>query len=216
METIISTTEDFVKQQLAGDSSGHDWWHIHRVRNLALSIAKQENADLFIVEMAALLHDVGDPKMHGGDTTVAPRLIGNLLSTINLTKQQKEHIMHIIAHMSFGKHLKGEEVQKSIEFQIVQDADRLDAMGAVGIARTFAFGGSKGRLMYHPDIKPNKNLTSEAYHKAEDPTINHFYEKLLKLKDLMNTETAKEIAQDRHEYMEQFLEHFYAEWDGHK
>jgi uncharacterized protein len=217
MLEIISKTTNFVKQQLEGDSSGHDWWHIHRVRNLALTISKNEQGvDIFIVEMAALLHDVGDPKLHGGDTTIAPRIIGNFLNTLNITTEQKEHIMHIIAHISYSKHLKGEEVHKTIEFQIVQDADRLDAIGAIGIARTFSYGGHKGREMHNPNIKPNQNLNTEQYQKAKDPTINHFYEKLLLLKNLMNTTTAKQMAQERHLYMKQYLKRFFSEWDGKK
>jgi uncharacterized protein len=217
MQEIISKTTEFVKQQLAGDSSGHDWWHIHRVKNLALTIAKQETGvKLFIVEMAALLHDVGDPKLHGGDTTIAPKLIGDFFSTLELNPEQVKHIMHIISYMSFSKHLSGTQVEKSLEFQIVQDADRLDAIGAVGIARTFAYGGSKGQPMYDPNIKPNTGLDAKTYHTNKDPTINHFYEKLLLLKDLMNTATAKQMAQERHTYMERYLEQFYEEWDGKK
>ena len=215
---ILNKTEQYVKETLSGEGSGHDWWHIHRVRNLALTLGKEENADLFIVEMAALLHDIGDPKLHGGDTTVAPRLISSKLQELNVDDEEKRHIMYIIAHMSYSKHLQGKDVEKSREFMVVQDADRLDAIGAIGIARCFAYGGNKGRIMYDPEFKPDVNMTAEEYTKGRkgNHTINHFYEKLLLLKDLMNTETAKRMAEERHLFMENYLQQFYEEWDGKK
>ena len=217
MQEIINQTVDFVKQQLEGDSSGHDWWHVYRVWKLAESIAQKEiNSNSLVIQLAALLHDVGDPKFFDGDTTMAPKLIGDFLRTLNISEEDKLHILHITTNLSFSKHLAGKEVEKSIEFQIVQDADRLDAIGAVGIARTFAFGGSRGSSMYDPNIKPHKKLDAKEYHKAQDPTINHFYEKLLLLKDLMNTDTAKMMAEQRHQFMETYLERFYQEWEGKK
>jgi len=215
---ILQKTEQYVKETLSGESSGHDWWHIHRVRTIALTLGREENTDLFIVEMAALLHDIGDPKLHGGDTTIAPRLIGSWLDSVSVQEEDKEKIMHIIAHMSFSKHLQGKEVDKSKEFMIVQDADRLDAIGAVGIARCFSYGGHKGRIMYDPHVKAEDNITAEQYTNGRkgNHTINHFYEKLLLLKKLMNTETAKRMAEERHLFMERYLEQFYEEWDGKK
>ena len=212
---MIRKTETYVRDELWGESSGHDWWHIYRVRQLALHIAKrEEGADLFVVNMASLLHDIGDPKLHEGDTSVAPRLIGGWLDTIDLHHPYREHIMHIIANMSFSKSLEGRDVKKSLEFMIVQDADRLDAVGAVGIARTFAYGGNKNREMYNPHRQPEKHLSAAAYHASDGTTVNHFYEKLLLLKDTMNTETGKKIAEGRHVYMEDFLKRFYEEWEG--
>ena len=211
---MIQETIGFVKNELEGADSGHDWWHVLRVYNLARHIAEEEGADRFIVEMAALLHDVGDPKLHDGDETVAPRLIGGWLDELGLEKDKKDHIMHIIENMSFSKHLDGKKVEKSTEFKVVQDADRIDGIGAIGIARTFAYGGHKGREIYNPDKQFKEGLTKEEYRKANDPTINHFYEKLLKLKELMNTKTGKKIAEGRHEFMELFLKQFYDEWEG--
>ncbi len=217
--TILKKTEEYVRKTLEGEGSGHDWWHIDRVRNLALQIAKEEkDVTLYIVEMAALLHDIGDPKLHQGDTTVAPKLIGSWLDTVNVEDFVKKDVLYITTNLSFSKSLEGKEIQKSKEFMVVQDADRLDAAGAIGIARAFAFGGYKGRIMYDPNVKPNENLTAEEYVGGgkNAPTINHFYEKLLLLKDLMNTETAKKMAEDRHQFMEQYLQQFYAEWKGEK
>ena len=213
-QSILQQTEQYVRKELSGESSGHDWWHIHRVRNLALSIAREEETDLFIVEMAALLHDIGDPKLYDDDTTIAPKLIGSKLDELGVVDPERKSIIYIIGNMSFSKSLEGKEVDKSKEFMVVQDADRLDAIGAVGIARTFAFGGNKNRLIYDPNILPNSNLTPDQYRKAEGHTINHFYEKLFLLKDRMNTDTAKKMAGERHKFMESFLEQFYGEWDG--
>jgi uncharacterized protein len=212
---IIEKTKAYVKNHLEGESSGHDWWHIYRVWKLALHIAQQEEVvDLFIVQIAALLHDIGDPKLHGGDTTVAPRLIGAWLKKVGIVGEDREHIMHIIGHMSFSKHLGGKHVEKSKEFMIVQDADRLDAIGSVGIGRTFAYGGNKGITMHDPTVSVRKKVSAEQYHGTGGSTVNHFYEKLFLLKDLMNTKTAKKMAEQRHQFMENFLSQFYDEWEG--
>jgi len=211
---LIEQTADYVRRTLEGEGSGHDWWHIHRVRNLALVIGKEEKADLYIVEMAALLHDIGDPKQYNGDITIAPKLIGEKLNELDVKEAEKNKIMYIIGNMSFSKHLSCKEVEKSIEFQCVQDADRLDAIGAMGIARCFAYGGHKGRVIYDPAVKPRKKLSSEDYHSTSADTLSHFHEKLLLLKDLMNTKTAKEMAEKRHQFMEHFLNRFHNEWEG--
>jgi len=217
-EEIISQTEEYVKNELFKESTGHDWYHTDRVRNLAKRIAHEEKADIFIVEVAALLHDIGDYKLYNGDEKVARHIISKWLSRFQISDQTTNLIIDIIENLSFAKSLNKLEVEInniSLEAKIVSDADRLDALGAVGIARTFAFGGSFKRVIYDPKIKPRENLTSEEYKKNSDSTtINHFYEKLLKLKDKMYTEVGKKIAIERHSYMEQFLIRFYSEWNG--
>jgi Predicted HD superfamily hydrolase len=212
-ETIILKTIEFVKTTLANAEGGHDWWHIYRVWQLAKHIAVTEKADLFIVELGALLHDIADAKFHGGDESIGPRIAREFLTSAGVTEMVIIHVENIITNISFGG---GNNVQtfKSSELNIVQDADRLDAMGAIGIARTFNYGGFKDREMYNPEIKPNLNMTKEAYRNSTAPTINHFYEKLLLLKDRMNTDTGKSMAAHRHLFMEQFLEEFYGEWNG--
>ncbi|MBM6860479.1 HD domain-containing protein [Clostridium saudiense] len=208
---IIEKTRDFVKEKLYGEGSGHDWFHIERVYKLSKYIGEKENADLFVVEMTALLHDIDDWKFSQGtdtDTTVTEKF----LTSMNISENDINKIISIIKTMSF----KGgvvDSTQNSIEGKVVQDADRLDAIGAIGIARTFAYGGSKGRQIYDPSINPMKFTSLEQVKNEENHTINHFYEKLLKLKDLMNTKTAKEIAEKRHKFMENFLEEFYSEWN---
>ena len=218
-EEILAKTRHFVRQKLEGESSGHDWWHIDRVRNVALSISKEEKADLYIVELAALLHDIADWKFHQGDGTVGPKVAREWLQSLGADEQTISHVCDIIKTISF----KGSGVptpMNSKEGMVVQDADRLDALGAIGIARTFAYGGSKGRAMYDPRHKPQLHQSFEAYKNDKDDkdghTINHFYEKLLLLKDRMNTETGKRLALQRHQYMEQYLEQFYREWEGRK
>lgn len=208
---IIQKTKDFVKEKLYGEGSGHDWFHIERVYNLAKFIGEKENADLFIVEMTALLHDIDDWKFSEG-TDTNTTVTESFLTSINVANDDIYKIISIIKTMSF----KGgvvDSTQSSIEGMVVQDADRLDAIGAIGIARTFAYGGSKGRQIYDPSIKPFKFTSLEQVKNEENHTINHFYEKLLKLKDLMNTKTAKEIAEKRHKFMENFLDEFYSEWN---
>jgi len=209
----IKNTEVFVREKLEGEGSGHDWWHIHRVRNMALSIAKQEKADLFVVELAALLHDIADHKFHNGDETIGPKVAGEWLTSENVESNIIIHIQEIIKDLSF----KGANVatpMKTIEGKIVQDADRLDAIGAIGVARAFAYGGHKNRELHNPEIEPTPHDTFETYKKNTGPTVNHFYEKLFLLKDRMNTKAGRRIAEARHEYMKDFLERFYAEWDG--
>ena len=210
-EALLKETETFVKSVLQGDSSGHDWWHIHRVRKLALMIAKSEGADLFLVELAALLHDVDDWKLAGKEAE--GEKTKKWLQSCGIDNQIIEQICSIIDGVSF----KGAGVNTStnnLECRVLQDADRLDAIGAIGIARTFAYGGSRGRGIYDPGIPPEMHANFENYKKSNAPTINHFYEKLLLLKDQMQTSTGKALAESRHKFMLQFLEQFYAEWNG--
>jgi uncharacterized protein len=210
---IIQKTTDHVRGLLSGEGSGHDWFHIERVRNTALAIARQEHADLFIVELAALLHDVADWKFAGGDHDAGPRAAREWLAALDVAPDVIDHVCGIIAGLSF----KGAGVDtpmNSIEGQCVQDADRLDALGAIGIARAFAYSGHKGRPLYDPAIPPEPHATFEAYKRNTGPTLNHFYEKLLLLKDRMTTLTARRLATARHIYLEQFLDQFLAEWKG--
>ena len=209
-ELIINKTINFVKAELSNNESGHNWWHIYRVWRNALRIAETENVDFLIVELGALLHDIADPKFHDGDEDIAPEKARNFLRTLRLDDKIITHIENIINNVSFkgGNH---KQIFKSPELDVIQDADRLDAIGAVGIARTFNYGGFKNREIYDPEIKPKLNMTKEEYHNNKGHTINHFYEKLLLLKDRMNTETGKKLAAQRHMFMEQFLEQFYSE-----
>lgn len=212
---ILQKTEAHVRQLLEGEGSGHDWWHIHRVRNTALQLAKNEHADLYIVELAALLHDIADHKFHDGDETIGPKVAGEWLLNVGADEATIHHIQQIIKDISF----KGAGVvtpMQSLEGKVVQDADRLDAIGAIGIGRAFAYGGHKNRLMYDPEHAPTQHQSFEAYKTDKGPTINHFYEKLFLLKDRMNTVAAKKMAEDRHRFMHEFVERFYAEWDGEK
>lgn len=205
-ETIL-----FVKNILEKDASGHDWYHIERVHKLAVGLFEKEGGNRFIIEMAALLHDVADEKLNESEEA-GMKKVTDWLESLQVEKEDMDHIVHIIANMSYkGGH--GGKV-KTLEGKIVQDADRLDALGAIGIARTFAYGGAKGRLMYDPAIPPREVMTKEEYRKSNDPSLNHFYEKLLKLKDLMNTAAGKEEAEVRHLYMEQFIEQFMKEWNA--
>ncbi|RLD61815.1 MAG: phosphohydrolase [Bacteroidetes bacterium] len=212
-EAVINKTVDFVKTTLANAEGGHDWWHIYRVWKLSQHIAKTENVDLFVVELGALLHDIADSKFNSGDEKIGPRKAREFLSSIDVKEEIIVHIENIIANISF-KGGKQAQQFKSPELDVIQDADRLDAIGAIGIARTFNYGGYKNRQLYNPDIKPNLNMTKEEYKNSNAPTLNHFYEKLLLLKNLMNTKTGKKIAIHRHEFMLQFLDEFYDEWDG--
>ncbi|GAK76841.1 HD domain protein [Nonlabens ulvanivorans] len=211
---IILSTINFVKEQLSNAEGGHDWFHIERVwKNAKLIAASEENADLFIIELGALLHDIADSKFHDGDDTIGPQVARKFLEEQNLSEDTILHVENIIKYISFkGGHQ--EQKFKSKELDIIQDADRLDALGAIGIARTFNYGGFKNRTIHNPDIKPDLNMTVEQYKKSTAPTLNHFYEKLLLLKDRMNTSTGKQLAQERHDYMEGFLNQFYAEWNG--
>lgn len=212
-QDIISKTITFVKEQLNNAEGGHDWFHIERVYKNALLIAKGETCNPIIVQLGSLLHDIADSKFHDGDESVGPNIARAFLESEKVDESVIDHVIKIIENISF----KGGNTEKkfsSIELDIVQDADRLDAIGAIGIARTFNYGGFKNRALYDPEIAPNTNMTPEEYKKSQAPTINHFYEKLLLLKDKMNTPTAKKIAQKRHRYMEGFLAQFYAEWEG--
>ena len=206
----IAETENHVKAIFENEGSGHDWWHIHRVRNLALKIAEIEGGNRFIIEMAALLHDIDDWKINGDMQTSQAEL---WLKRMKISEIEAEGILKIIDQVSF-KGAGVETVATSIEAKIVQDADRLDAVGAIGIARTFAYGGNKGRPIYLPEIKPELHDDFECYKKTTAPTINHFYEKLLLLKNRLNTPTAIELAEKRHIFMEQFLEQFFLEWNA--
>jgi len=210
---IITNTIAFVKQQLANAEGGHDWFHIESVYKNALLIAKNENVDVFTVQLGALLHDIADSKFHNGDETVGPKIAREFLQKQNVDSSVIEHVINIIENISFKG---GNEIQKfqSLELDVVQDADRLDAIGAIGIARCFNYGGFKNREIYNPDIQPNLNMNKAEYKTSNAPSINHFYEKLLILKDKMNTETGKALAEKRHAFMEIFLQQFYNEWDG--
>ncbi len=212
-EEVISKAIDFVKERLSGAEGGHDWFHTQRVFKTSQSIAKEENVDFLIVSLGALLHDIADSKFHNGDETVGPRIAREFLQDLQVKKEIIDHVVLIIENISF----KGGNVDqkfKSLELDVIQDADRLDAIGAIGIARCFNYGGFKNRLLYDPSIPPNLNMTKQEYKNTTAPTINHFYEKLLLLKDRMNTKTGKKLAQQRHTFMEQFLDQFYKEWEG--
>jgi uncharacterized protein len=212
---LIDKTILFVKEKLENAEGGHDWFHIERVFKNALLISKNEVCDVTVVKLGALLHDIADSKFHDGDETVGPRIAREFLESENVDEEIITHVVNIIENISY----KGGNFEKkfsSIELDVVQDADRLDAIGAIGIARTFNYGGFKNRALYDPNIAPNSSMTKEEYKKNDSPTLNHFYEKLLLLKDKMNTQTGKQIAQERHRYMEGFLAQFYAEWEGEK
>ena len=212
MKNHITLTINFVKEKLEGAEAGHDWFHIERVWKLSKKIAEKEGGNLEVIELSALLHDIADPKFHNGDETLALKISQNFLEEIQVDAELIEQVLFVIKNISFKNRAEAPE-NPPLELQIVQDADRLDAIGAIGIARTFNFGGFKNNLMYHPEIKPNLDMNKEEYKKSNGTTINHFYEKLLLLKDLMNTETAKKIASERHNFMLQFLDEFYKEWN---
>ncbi len=214
-KAIIHQTEQFVKETLADAEGGHDWWHIYRVWKTSKKIAETEDVDLFIVELAALLHDIADPKFNDGNEDIGPKTASDFLKTQTVSDEEIEHLVHIIKNMSFKNSL-GKVDFHSPEMAVVQDADRLDAIGAIGIARAFNYGGFKNRSIYNPEEKPKLNMSKEEYKKGDSPTINHFYEKLLLLKDKMNTASGKLMAQERHQYMKDFLEQFYGEWEGRR
>lgn len=212
---LINKTILFVKEKLDNAEGGHDWFHIERVYKNALLIARDEDCDELVVKLGALLHDIADSKFHDGDESVGPRLAREFLEGENAPEETIAHVVNIIENISY----KGGNFEKkfsSIELDIVQDADRLDAIGAIGIARAFNYGGFKNRALYDPKIAPNTSMTKEEYKNNAAPTINHFYEKLLLLKDKMNTKAGKQIAQERHRHMEAFLSQFYAEWEGER
>jgi uncharacterized protein len=212
-EAVLKKTEEYIRNKFSGEGSGHDWWHIYRVRNIAVRIAEGENSNLFVVQLAALLHDIADWKFNDGDFNAGPELAREWLEKLQVGEEIISQVCEIIKGVSF----KGAGVTAKMtttEGMIVQDADRLDAIGAIGIARTFAYGGHRGQEIYNPDVRPEWHDSFEEYKNCTGSTINHFYEKLLLLKDLMTTETARKIAMERHRYMEQFLDRFYKEWDG--
>ena len=215
MQEIIDKTAAFVKDRLQNAESGHDWWHILRVWNNTKLILQSEEADRLTCELTALLHDIADSKFHNGDESIGPRIAGEFLQSIGVAAPIVEHVQLIIQNMSYKASL-GNIQFHSKELEIVQDADRLDAIGAIGIARAFNYGGFKNREMYNPDIPFEKDLDKEAYKNSTAPTINHFYEKLLLLKDKMNTPAARKIADERHLFMESYLQQFYSEWNGSK
>ncbi len=212
-ENIIETTAAFVKDTLQNAEGGHDWWHIYRVWKTAKTIAAGEHVDIFVVELGALLHDIADSKFHNGDETIGPKKAREFLESLHIDERTILHVENIIKNISF-KGGKEKQIFTSIELNVVQDADRLDALGAIGIARAFNYGGFKNRKIYDPTIKPNLSKTKEEYKNTTDPTINHFYEKLFLLKDKMNTKTGQSIAKQRHDFMTNFVEQFYDEWEG--
>lgn len=212
-KNLITKTELFVRETLKNSESGHNWFHIERVWKNAKHIGQAENVNMLIVQLAALLHDIADSKFHNGDETIGPRMAQKFLEEQEVDNEMIDHVVKIIENMSFrSAYDKPSFISK--ELQVVQDADRLDAIGAIGIARAFHFGGYKNREIYDPKVPPDLNMTKEAYKKSTAPTINHFYEKLLLLKDKMNTITGKQMAEERHVFMEKYLQQFYAEWNG--
>ena len=211
-QNIIQNTVAFVKEKLDGAEAGHDWFHIERVWKLSKKIAAAETCNLEVVELSALLHDIADPKFHEGDETLALKISQEFLERQNVSGEIIDQVLFIIKNISFKNRGEVPDVLP-IELQIVQDADRIDAIGAIGIARTFNYGGFKNNLMYHPEIQPKLNMTKEEYKKSTGTTINHFYEKLLLLKDLMNTDIGKKLAEERHDFMLNFLDQFSREWN---
>jgi len=215
MQSVIISTINFVKKTLENAETGHDWFHIERVYKMALNINEQEQGDELTVSLAALLHDIADPKFNNGDEEIGPNKAEAYLKSIGIDPKIITHVKLIIQNMSF-KNSFDQNGFTSQEMQIVQDADRLDAIGAIGIARAFTYGGFKNRVLYDPEIKPESHHTKESYKNTSAPTINHFYEKLFLLKEMMNTKAGKTIAAERHKFMETYLEQFYAEWAGQK
>jgi uncharacterized protein len=207
LETIAARVQD----KLHDDCSGHDWWHVARVRNLAVRLAEHEGADVYIVELAALMHDVSDYKLNGGDHEEGARIARIWLLELGETNVYAEKVAEIVAGVSF-KGAGCNVGMSSIEGMVVQDADRLDAMGAIGIARAFAYGASAGQPMFDPGLAPCFHATPAEYFARNGTTINHFYEKLLLLKERMNTVSARLLAEDRHQILEKFLRDFHAEW----
>ncbi|MEM1001915.1 MAG: HD domain-containing protein [Bacteroidota bacterium] len=214
MDNLVNNTKAFVQTVLKNAEGGHDWLHTLRVYNNAVRIASTEPVDLLVIELAALLHDIADSKFHNGDESIGPKMAREFLFSQNTDSQVIEHVVNIIQHMSFKNSLEDQLEFTSKELEVLQDADRLDAIGAIGIARCFNYGGFKNRSLYHPDQQPKLNMSKEEYKSSDSPTINHFYEKLLLLKDQMNTPTAKRIAEGRHQFLLQYLDQFYKEWEG--
>lgn len=212
MKSTIDNTVEFVKEKLEGAEAGHDWFHIERVWKLSRKIAETENCNKDVVELSALLHDIADPKFHNGDETIAPKISREFLTNQNVPDEIIDQVLFVIENISF-KNRDQAPADPPIELQIVQDADRIDAIGAIGIARTFNFGGFKNNPMYDPATQPDLKMSKEQYKKSNGTTINHFYEKLLLLKGLMNTAHGKKMAEERHNYMLNFLDQFYKEWN---
>lgn len=215
-DALIEATKTYIKQELSHAEGGHDWFHVLRVFKNARLIAEKENVNALVVALGALLHDIADSKFYDGDDTIGPKKAREFLLTHNVDSVVIEHVVKIIENISFSSNIDIKEPFESLELAVIQDADRLDALGAIGIARTFNYGGFKNRAIYNPDKKPNLNMSKAEYKASDAPTINHFYEKLLLLKDKMNTKTGKQIAEARHDYMVSFLDQFYAEWHGER
>jgi len=212
---LVEKTISFVKETLYGAEAGHDWFHTQRVFRNALLLAKDEDVDVLVVSLGALLHDIADAKFHDGDETVGPKMAKEFLGSIPVEDHIIKEVITIIKHISYKNSLsKKDRNPPSIELQVVQDADRLDAIGAIGIARAFHYGGFKNRTLYDPEIPPNLEMSKKEYKNSKSPTLNHFYEKLLLLKDKMNTASGKKIAEERHLFLLKYLEHFYEEWNG--
>jgi len=213
---LVEKTIDFIKETLENAEGGHDWYHTQRVFKNTLLIAKDEEVDVLVVSLGALLHDVADAKFHKGDERIGPRKARKFLKTLGLPKKPISHVVNIVKHCSFKNSLSKHKKKRfnSRELQVVQDADRLDAMGAIGIARAFNYGGFRNRPLYDPEIPPKPNMSKKEYKQAKGPTINHFYEKLLLLRDRMQTKTGKRLAEERHQFMLNYLEQFYKEWNG--
>lgn len=215
-EDLIAKTKEFVKTTLKGAEGGHDWFHIQRVLNNSLLIAKDEDVDPLVVKLGALLHDIADAKFYGGDETIGPQLAEEFLGSLEIDLGIISHVVKIIENISFKSNLgtkdSKDKIFNSLELQVVQDADRLDAIGAIGIARAFNYGGFKNRELYNPHIKPNVKITKKEYTSSTAPTLNHFYEKLLLLKNKMNTKTGSQLAEERHQFMQLYLDQFYKEW----
>ena len=215
--TVINQTIEFVKSELKNAEGGHDWFHVERVLKNSILISKNEDVNTFVVSLAALLHDIADPKFYDGDEAIGPSKAIKFLERQKIDKETIDHIVKIIKHMSYKNSFENDgNPFSSDEFKVVQDADRLDAIGAIGIARCFNYGGFKNRGIYNPEVIPNLKMTKEEYKRSTAPTINHFYEKLLLLKNKMNTITGKKIAIQRHAFMESYLKEFYDEWNGLK
>jgi uncharacterized protein len=212
---IIEKTIEHVRKELREAEGGHDWFHIQRVFRNTLLIAREEKVDVLVVSLAALLHDIADSKFHGGDEKIGPKKADSFMQSLKIKAKTRKHVVEIIKNISFKNSLESRKTSfQSRELEVVQDADRLDAIGAIGIARAFSYGGFAGRKLYDPDIPPNPNMSKAEYKKSQGPTINHFYEKLLLLKDKMHTDTGRKLAEDRHQFMLNYLEEFYREWNG--
>ena len=214
--TLVEKTIAFVKESLKDAEGGHDWFHTRRVFKNTLLIARDEDVDILVVSLAALLHDVADAKFYEGDESIGPKKAGEFLKSLKIPEQTQSHVVKIVEHCSFKNTLPGSKKERfnSKELHVVQDADRLDAMGAIGIARAFNYGGFRNRRLYDPEIPPNLNMSKQEYKQANSPSINHFYEKLLLLKDGMQTSAGRRLAEDRHQFMLTYLEQFYKEWNG--